>query len=200
MKAYKFVAAFGLCAAASLFGAKSHAGEVAKAIDAGTLTDSDAVAYMVYGLEDGGRLRLNSQEVATITRVGGLLTSKDPYGFEMEFGRGGPSNIISVQNTSRCKYTVQILAYSASRKVFNDLIPRKTVVNLDFSKVLRTSVVRGSEYPLRSELVALGCTPVENGEGMCDGLAKSKLATAAEGPTLLKTFVYFRNKFCPRQQ
>lgn len=177
----------------------SHAGEVENAIAAGTLDAIDAVAYMVYGLENRGEIRYDNQERATIKRVGELLLSDEPYGFEIEFGINSSSSIISVRQIDGCNYALQILSYNSSRKMHPERKPEKLLVDLDFSKVVRTSIVRGNKLPLKSEIVGLECKPTENGQSICDGLAKSTLPTAANGETLLKTFAYFREKFCPRQ-
>lgn len=184
----------------SLLSAQSHAGEVADAIANGTLDATDAVAYLVYGVEDGGNVPF-SQYNGKVMRV------SDPYGFEIKYD-DGPSQIVSVRKIDACNYTVQYLSYRYDRKAVAGVSPAQAVFDLDFSKVVRTSLVKVNEAvveqenepPFKSELVGLGCASRENGERACESLAKSDIATAADGATLLKTFAYFREKFCPRQQ
>lgn len=194
MKRFVFTATV---AVVSLLAVQGHAGEVADAIKAGTLADTDAVAYMVYGVEEGGRVPYSVLN-GKVERVGA------PYGFEVKYD-DGPSQIISVRKNDGCNYTIEYLAYRYDRKAVLGVKPTKAVFDLDFSKVVRVSVVRVNEEvvkhenepPFKSELVGLGCTSRENGERACESLAKSEMATGADGATLLKTFAYFREKFCP---
>jgi len=196
MRKHIFASTFAL---ACLLASQGHAGDVADAIASGTLKATDAVAYIVYGVENGGNLPF-PEDNGKVWRV------SEPSGFEINYA-DGPTEIISVQKRDDCNYTIQYQFYRYGRGVVVGLPPTKAVFDLDFSKVVRTSVVQinqalveqGTEPPLKSQIVGLGCTPRENGERPCEALANSAMATAADGATLLKTFSYFREKFCPRQ-
>ncbi len=192
--------AFGLFVAitTAMSASVSYAGEVADAVAAGTLAAPDAVAYIVFGVEDGGKVPF-SQLSGKVVRV------REPYGFEIKYA-DGPSQIVSVRKIDGCKYSVEYLAYQYDRKAVIGVKPTKAVFDLDFSKAVRASVVQvntmlveqGNEPPLKSQIVGLACTPREDGERACESLANNEMATAADGATLFKTFSYFRETFCPR--
>lgn len=190
MSTVKAISTLGLCAAACVAllstSVPARAGVVEDAIAAGHLSETDAVAYMVYGLEDGGRP----------PQIAGKVTwNPDLGGFNIKYDVGRGEKI--VRKVGDCQYQVTSRHYSYFALVGPQPDPEVITFDLDFSKMTRALVIKHPEKPSTVDLFGLACTPRENAENTCAALAKSELYTVADGPTLLKTVAYFHEKYCP---
>lgn len=193
MNSVKAISTLGLCVAACAamlsMSTLAQAGAVDEAIAAGQLSETDAVAYMVYGLEDGGRP----------PQIAGKVTwNPDLGGFDIKYDVGRGEKI--VRKIGDCQYQVTSRHYSYTALVGPQPDPEVITFDLDFSKMTRALVIKRQEGPSTIDLFGLACTPRENAEDSCAALAKSELYTAADGPTLVKTVAYFHEKYCPLTQ
>lgn len=177
---------------------EGHASGLAAGIDGRTLKAADTVAFLLLGVQDGAQYRFADGTVATVQPVGRTLTSNEPYGFEIRYGNGGPSLIVSVRQTSGCTYTLDMFRYSVSRQIFPNEKPEQSKMELDFSKAVAAYVVVG-DTRRTGQVVGVQCTPVENADNECENIEKAGLATFASGIDTLKAFAYFQQEFCPRQ-
>lgn len=191
MNTAKTISALGLCAATLagiLFTSiPTQAGEVANAIAAGTLTDTDAVAYIIYGLEHGGR---------PPHQAGGVTRGRTPGNFEIKYDSAQRAERV-FEKIGDCEYQVTSRVYPYTALTGQQPEPKTSKFDLNFSKVTRALVIKGDEWNSTIDLFGLACTPHENGQETCEALAKSELYTAADGPTLVKTLAYFHEKYCP---
>lgn len=186
-------------ALASLVGYQSHASALENAITSGSLSSEDTVAFLMLGVQDGVRFRYGDGTVATVHAVGRGLGSNEPYGYEIRYGNGGPSLIVSVRENSGCTYTMDLYRYQVNRVIWPNEKPKLSKMELDFTKAVAAFVVVGDSTPT-GQVVGVECTPTENAENECANVEKDGFKTFASGADMLKAFAYFQTKFCPRQQ